>query len=76
MPRGVKKQVNYEDEIKKIDAQIAKHKKAITALKNHKKDLQGKREKYDLSRLRNVLQTSGMSIEELLKLAKHQNGTP
>ena len=33
MARGIKKQINYDDEIAKIDAQITKHTNTISELK-------------------------------------------
>ena len=63
MPRGVKKSVNYDEELMKIDAQITRWTK--------KADLQSQKEQKELSELKEVVESSGMTVHDLIQMVQH-----
>lgn len=70
MPRGVKGSVNYEAEIAKIDAKIAKHEETIKGLKAEKKDLADKKRDQQMQQIYSFMDTAGMTPDEVLEKLK------
>ena len=78
MPRGVKKSVNYEEELLKIDAQITHWTNTIKELQDKKAAVLREKEQKELSELKEVVESSGMTVHDLIQLVQHpdkaQNG--
>ena len=70
MPRGMKKQINYEEELKKIDMQITRWKNTILELQERKKVLIQEREAAELSALYQAVKASGKTVDELISALK------
>lgn len=66
MPRGVKKEVNFTNELAEIDAKIKKHKAQISALENRRKDITELQEQAETKRLMEFLSQSGLSIADVI----------
>ena len=71
MPRGVKKSVNYDEELMKIDAQISRWTNTIKELQDKKADLQSQKEQKELSELKEVVESSGMTVHDLIQMVQH-----
>lgn len=71
MPRGVKKSVNYEEELLKIDAQITRWTNTIKELQEKKAALLKEKEQKELSELKEVVESSGMTVHDLIQLVQH-----
>lgn len=67
MARGIKKQINYDDEIAKIDAQITKHTNTISELKERKSELLSQKQHAELLELNNYLKSKNVNVSDLLK---------
>lgn len=74
MPRG-RKAVNYEEEITKVDMQISRWKKTIDELQGRRRELMEQKEQAELETLRQVIQSTGMSVGEIVSLVQGA-GTP
>jgi hypothetical protein len=68
MPRGVKKTINYNEEIPKIEMQINRHLKTIKELKNKKSEFIKAQEFEQVKQLNNFLQSNNISAQSLLGL--------
>jgi len=66
MPRGVRKRVNYEEELKEIERKIAKHKMQIAALESRQKDITVLQDKAQMDSLMKLMEEKGMSIDDLI----------
>ena len=66
MPRGVRKQINYDDELMKIDAQMTKWKNTISELEDQKKSLIQQKEQTEMSELYQFIKQSGKTPNEIL----------
>lgn len=66
MPRGVKKEVNFTNELAEIDAKIKKHKAQISTLENRRKDITELQEQAETKRLMEFLSQSGLSIADVI----------
>lgn len=75
MPRGVKKSVNYDEELIKIDAQITRWTNTIKELQDKKADLQSQKEQKELSELKEVVESSGMTVHDLIQMVQHPDIT-
>ena len=71
MARGVKKSVNYDEELMKIEAQITRWTNTIKELEDKKAVLLNEKEQKELSELKEVVESSGMSIHDLVQLVQH-----
>lgn len=69
MPRG-RKTVNYEEEITKVDMQISRWKKTIDELQGRRRELMELKEQAELETLRQVIQSTGMSVGEIVSLVQ------
>lgn len=67
MPRSMKKQVNYEEELMKIDMQITRWQNTILELKERKKELEEEQKKSELSALYDAVKASGRSISSFIE---------
>ena len=71
MPRGVKKSVNYEEELMKIDAQITRWTNTIKELQDKKDTLTSEKEQKELCELKEVVESSGMTVHDLIQMVQH-----
>ncbi|MCI8623485.1 MAG: hypothetical protein HFG26_07470 [Provencibacterium sp.] len=76
MPRGRKAVVNYEEEIQKVDMQITRWKKTIDELQGRRRELVEQREQAELETLRQVIQSTGMSVGEIISLVEGAGSPP
>lgn len=70
MPRGIKKSVNYEEELTKIDAQITRWTKTIKELQDKKAMLLKDKEQKELMELKEVVESSGMTVHDLIQMVQ------
>lgn len=70
MPRGVKKERNFAEEIALIDAKISEYESKIKTLKSQLVFIQKAHEQNDLRNLNKLLSESGLSVDEIAKLIK------
>lgn len=70
MPRGVRKQINYDEEINKIDMRITRYENTIKELKEERAKLETQKKQHEISALYEALQTSGLSIDEAISSLK------
>ncbi len=70
MPRGIKKSVNYEEELMKIDAQITRWTKTIKELQDKKTALLKDKEQKELLELKEVVESSGMTVHDLIQMVQ------
>lgn len=75
MPRGVKKQVNYDEKLAKIDARIIHHKNSITELEEEKKLIFIQKEEAELKELQSLIVSSGKTPAEFLAAIKQSGAT-
>ncbi|MCI9577033.1 MAG: hypothetical protein HFJ84_10425 [Clostridiales bacterium] len=66
MPRGIRKTINYEEEIMKTQAKITMHTNSISELREHLKQLTSQKEQEDLRALQTAIRNSGRTIEEVI----------
>lgn len=66
MPRGVKKIINYDEEIEHIDMRIEKYKKELAELNERRQELVNTKRQNEVSALYEALQHSGMSVSDAL----------
>lgn len=70
MPRGRKSVNDYDEEIMKVDMQISRWKKTIDELQSRRRELAGQKEQAELETLRQVIQSTGMSVGEIISLVQ------
>lgn len=64
MPRGVRRELNIEEELAIVDAKINKHEKSIAELKNVRSQLEEQQYRKDASRLMQAVSSSGISVDD------------
>lgn len=74
MPRGRKKgnPETLEQQIKKLDEEIASYERKLGKAKEKRKALTEQKKKQDIESLYSAIRTSGKSVEEVLQLLKAQ----
>ena len=73
MPRGVKRQIDFDEEINKIDMKITRWTNTIKELQEEKRKLEDKKKKKELSALYNIIQSSGLSVAEVVERLQQTN---
>ena len=66
MPRGVKRVIDYSQEMSELDAKIQKHQAAISALNERKSEISNLQKQEEVKRLTDFLERSGMTIEQVI----------
>ena len=66
MPRGVRKPINYDEEIMRVQGKITMHTNSLSELRSRLKELQAQKEQEGLRSLQVALQEWGKSIDEVL----------
>ena len=75
MPRGIKKQINFDEEFATIDSKIAFHTYHIKHLKEKKESLIQERQKNNLQSILNTMEDlnlDGTDVIEILKTQKKE----
>lgn len=66
MPRGVKREINYEEELQRIDMRITRHKNAIQELQEKRREMIREKEQKEISALYEAVKASGKPIGDLI----------
>lgn len=66
MPRGVRKPVNYAEEIQKIDMQITRWKNTIQELQEKRRELVEEQQRQELAALYEAVKASGRSVSDVV----------
>lgn len=75
MPRGIKKEINYEEEIKKTEARITHHTNSIKELKERKQELEQQRKMKDFKTLENFMSIYNLTPIDLINLCSGKLST-
>ena len=67
MPRGVKKEINYSEEIQKLEERITYHQNAIQNIQEKRQNLIQEKNERDMCLLHDFLVQNSISAEDLLK---------
>ena len=67
MPRGVKKEINYAEEIQKVEMRIIHHQTSIKELEEKRQNLINQKNEKDMNLLLSFLSENNISAEDLLK---------
>lgn len=67
MPRGVKKTINYSEEIQKVEMRIVHHQNSIKELEEKRQMLIQQKNEKDMNLLFTFLSENNISAEDLLK---------
>lgn len=67
MPRGIRKEIDYAEEIQKVEMRIVHHQNSIKELEEKKEDLINRKNEKDMNLLTAYLQQNNMSAGDLLK---------
>jgi hypothetical protein len=67
MPRGVKKEINYVEEIQKVEMRITHYQTTIKELEEKKQNLITQKNEKDMNLLLSFLSENNISAEDLLK---------
>lgn len=68
MPRGIKKQINYDEEFSKIDMRITHHLNSIKELKEKRAELSSQQTEKELENLRKFLNDHNLTPQEAIEL--------
>ena len=71
MPRGVKKTVDYDAEIAKIDEMIVKQSEVLSKLKAEKKALREEKKATEVKALQEFIAKEGKTVAEILEIVKN-----
>lgn len=66
MPRGVKKEINYKEEIERVNLRIVHHENSIKELEEKKENLIQRKNQRDVNILTNYLTQHNLSAEDLI----------
>lgn len=67
MPRGIRKEIDYAEEIQKVEMRIVHHQNSIKELEEKKENLINRKNEKDMNLLTAYLQQNNMSAGDLLK---------
>ena len=66
MPRGVKKEINYKEEIERVNLRIVHHENSIKELEEKRENLIQRKTQNDVNILTNYLNQNNLSAEDLI----------
>lgn len=66
MPRGVKKEINYKEEIERVNLRIVHHENSIKELEEKRENLIQRKNQRDVNILTNYLTQHNLSAEDLI----------
>lgn len=67
MPRGVKREVNYTEELAEIDRKVARHKEQIASLEARRHEIEDLQQRAEATRLMTFLSKQGMSVNDVIE---------
>lgn len=73
MPKGIKKQINYTEELEQIEARILYHTNTIKKLKEKKEELKKQKRIEELTTLDNFLVTHNLLPTDIITLCSAQS---
>lgn len=68
MPRGIKKETNYEEEIQKTEARIIHHTNSIKELKERKQELEQQQKMKNFKIIENFMSVYNLTPTDLINL--------
>lgn len=66
MPRGVKRDIDFDAELKELEQKISKHKTQIANLENRKKTIMALQRNSETEKLMKFLVDSNMSVDDVI----------
>ena len=72
MPRGIKKQINYNEEFERIEARITHHTNSIKELKERREELEKQKRIEELTTLDNFLSTHNLLPADVITMCTTQ----
>ena len=66
MPRGVRKKMDYDEELQKIDMQIIRWQNTIKELQERKRELAEQKQQEEMREIYRYMQETGMTSEDRL----------
>lgn len=72
MPKGIKKQINYNEEFEKIEARITHHTNSIKELKERREELENKKRMEELISLSNFLSAHNILPQDVITICTQQ----
>lgn len=66
MPRGVKRDIDFDAELKELEQKISKHKAQIANLENRKKTIMALQRNSETEKLMKFLVDSNMSVDDVI----------
>ena len=72
MHRGIKKQINYPEEIERIEARIVHHTNSIKELKERKQDLERQQKLENFNVVEDFMEAYHLSADELVNICAGQ----
>ena len=72
MPRGIKKQINYDEEFERIEARITHHTNSIKELKERKEELENRKRIEELTTLDNFLNSHNLLPQDVMAMCTQQ----
>lgn len=72
MPRGIKKQINYNEEFERIEARITHHTNSIKELKERREELEKQKRIEELTTLDNFLSTHNLLPTDVIAMCTTQ----
>ena len=72
MPRGIKKQINYDEEFEKIEARITHHTNSIKELKERREELENKKRMEELTTLNKFLNAHNLLPQDIITMCTQQ----
>lgn len=70
MPRGMKKKINYEEEINLLNEKILKHKQCIEDCENEIETLLAKQKQEQVETLLSEIERAGVSVNDVIHMIK------
>ena len=72
MPRGIKKQINFDEEFSIIDNKIAYHLSHVKQLKEKKENLVQQQQKNNLNSILFIMKDLNLNSNDVIKILKSQ----
>gem|GEM_PF-3907266 len=66
MPRGIKRDIDFDAELKELEQKISKHKAQIANLENRKKSIMALQRNSETDKLMKFLIDSNMSVDDAI----------
>lgn len=63
-----KKQIDFDSELLRVDAQITRHENSVRELRELRKQIQQQKEQTEIARLYDLYKASGLSLDEMISV--------